>query len=371
MADRNGTAISRALGVARRYASGGKVGPDGSVTYHRESVTYSPASSASPNVPGFADGGDTSSASPFDVIPYRDDARSPHSLAADRMRAQAENLDWGGTINADTGMKAGASVGLLAGKGLATVAPYVKQIVTMAPDLIMGGPPQVSLPAHLALHLLPALAGGVGASLYAGDRHKQAEQKRHSANDIDQTLVRSNPSYDPYTQSPFLHGKGFAEGGTADYGGGWQEDMNVPPPGYDLVRPGTYRPSEPAASLSEAGRYAPVRSIGERAANAALDYGPLPAKIASHVALQPIRAGEALGDAMIDPSLANITNAGVQGAMALFKPSMALKALGAGYGIAAAKDAGLSPFGPASAAEDGLTDPLRKRLEVLQRKDRR
>ena len=73
----------------------------------------------------------------------------------------------------------------------------------------------------------------------------------------------------------------------------------------------------------------------------ALEIGAMPAKLATEVAMQPVRAGEAVGEALSDPSLANVTNAGVQTAFAVAKPMHALKALGAGYTAAVAKDAGL------------------------------
>lgn len=53
----------------------------------------------------------------------------------------------------------------------------------------------------------------------------------------------------------------------------------------------------------------------------------------------------ALYDAYQDPSLANITRAGVQTAATVGKPLVALGALGLGYGIAAAKDAGILDMG--------------------------
>lgn len=97
----------------------------------------------------------------------------------------------------------------------------------------------------------------------------------------------------------------------------------------------------------------------------ALDIGAMPAKLATEVAMQPVRAGEAVGEALSDPSLANVTNAGVQTAFAVAKPMHALKALGAGYTAAAAKDAGL--FGsPAEAG--GLSPEQNKRKAELQKR---
>lgn len=151
---------------------------------------------------------------------------------------------------------------------------------------------------------------------------------------------------------------GYADGGApGKYD--WRSDMDLPGPLDNLG---------PRPEARNADRYSPVRPILERAGSAALDYGPLPAKMATEILMQPVRAGEAVGTAAFDPTLANVTDAGVQSALALFKPMHALKALGAGYGIAGAKDLGLSPFGEAKAADDGLTADQRKRLTTLQTK---
>jgi len=92
-----------------------------------------------------------------------------------------------------------------------------------------------------------------------------------------------------------------------------------------------------------------------------VDYGSMPAKIATEVAMQPVRAGEAVGEAVMDPSIANVTNAGVQTAFAVAKPVHALKALGAGYVAAAGKDAGLDEIiGSAMAQSKGKKAPALK-----------
>jgi len=83
---------------------------------------------------------------------------------------------------------------------------------------------------------------------------------------------------------------------------------------------------------------------GERAMNALMDYGPLPAKMATNVLLQPVHAGEAVGKAITDPSIPTLTNAGVQTGLALFQPAKALGALGAGYVAAGLNDAGVNPL---------------------------
>ncbi len=104
-----------------------------------------------------------------------------------------------------------------------------------------------------------------------------------------------------------------------------------------------------------------------------VDAVSLPAKLATAVAMQPYRAGDALGDALIDPSLENVTNAGMQSGMAAFQPMKALGALGAGYATALAKDSGLGlPSFTREANAQGADDPLdkesRDRLKLLQTK---
>ncbi len=56
---------------------------------------------------------------------------------------------------------------------------------------------------------------------------------------------------------------------------------------------------------------------------------------------QAMRAGSAIGDAAQDPTLANVTNAGVQTAFTALRPLAAAKILGAGYAGAAAQQSGL------------------------------
>lgn len=82
-------------------------------------------------------------------------------------------------------------------------------------------------------------------------------------------------------------------------------------------------------------------STGERAMNALMDYGPIPAQIATGMVMQPVTAGKALGEAINEPTLPNVTNAAVQSGLALFQPGKAAAALAAGYGAAGAQDAGM------------------------------
>jgi hypothetical protein len=121
--------------------------------------------------------------------------------------------------------------------------------------------------------------------------------------------------------------------------------------------------------MTEAGPYAAARPLSERIMTGLLDYGPIPAKMATAIAAQPVTAGLAAGEAAADPSIPNLTNAGVQTALMAFRPAAALGALGLGYGAALAKDTGaFGLLGSANASGDGLSDAQRKRVNHLQRK---
>lgn len=90
---------------------------------------------------------------------------------------------------------------------------------------------------------------------------------------------------------------------------------------------------------------------------------------------QAVRAGDALGDALVEPSLANVTNAGAQSALAVGKPLAAAGALGAGYLTAGAKDLGLFDM-TANAQQPkvqaksrpGLTPELNAEYDALEKK---
>jgi hypothetical protein len=89
-------------------------------------------------------------------------------------------------------------------------------------------------------------------------------------------------------------------------------------------------PGEAASSYSRpyvGDRVAPV--IG-----GVVEHGPTPAQLAAELLKQPVRAGEAVGDAVMDPSIPNVTNAAGQTALAFGKPLHALGAAGAGLGAA-------------------------------------
>ena len=158
--------------------------------------------------------------------------------------------------------------------------------------------------------------------------------------------------------------RGYADGGAPD----WRSDMDAPAPDYDQ-RTGHARSDRKPEFLREPARGSdPTAPIGERMLDSILDYGPVPAKVAVDMVAAP---GIAIGEAIDDPSLANITNAGVQSALALgpFAPlkagKAALGAAGLGFGVAAGRD--MSPLGEAQAS-DGLNAGQAKRLSDLQKK---
>lgn len=112
----------------------------------------------------------------------------------------------------------------------------------------------------------------------------------------------------------------------------------------------------PMTQTTRAGRMNPELRAAqptmlERIGRGVLDYGPIPAQIATEIAKQPVRAGEAVGEALHDPTLANVTNAGFQTAATVGRPLAALGALGLGYGEAARRDLGLFST-PEAAAEE-------------------
>jgi len=84
-----------------------------------------------------------------------------------------------------------------------------------------------------------------------------------------------------------------------------------------------------------------------------MDAMAMPAQMATGVAMQPVRAGEAIGTAAANPTIPNLTSAGIETGLTFLRPGMVLKSAGAGYGAAAAKDTGLFDAfaGPANAAK--------------------
>ncbi len=82
---------------------------------------------------------------------------------------------------------------------------------------------------------------------------------------------------------------------------------------------------------------------------------------------QAMRAGRGIAEAAIDPSLANMTNAGVQSALAAFRPLAAAKIMAGGLGAAGVKQSGALSIGTANAAEP-LTSEQRGKLKGLDAK---
>ena len=126
----------------------------------------------------------------------------------------------------------------------------------------------------------------------------------------------------------------------------------------------------PVTQASRAGRMAQPQ--GEMRAAPMEAFWPAPAQIAAEVAKAPYYAGEAIGEAALDPTLANVTDAGARTAMlvpTLRGARAAAGVLAGGYGVAAARDIGIDPIGGAEANEPDPLDPgQRARLNALQAK---
>jgi hypothetical protein len=127
-------------------------------------------------------------------------------------------------------------------------------------------------------------------------------------------------------------------------------------------------PVSPATVTGMAQPAAPGSSVapmGERAMQGLLDYGPVPAKIATEMVRAP---GNAVEEAITDPSLANLTNAGVQLGLGVspLKPlagaAMAGGSAALGYGTAAARDAGVSLLPKARAQDNDRVAEIRREI---------
>jgi hypothetical protein len=133
--------------------------------------------------------------------------------------------------------------------------------------------------------------------------------------------------------------------GVPDYGFG-----PVTPMSRDGYMPqGELRSYEPSPGESAASYLGALGPVGQRAApvaNALLNYGPVPAQAAVE---QFDRAGTAVADAYNDPSLANVTNAGAQSALAVGRPVAGAAILGAGMLEGARRDFAPDIFSPANA----------------------
>jgi len=144
---------------------------------------------------------------------------------------------------------------------------------------------------------------------------------------------------------------------------------------------GELRSREPSnAELARGGMQGVLpRSSADRLApvvGALMDAAPVPAQVATAVgegiANQPFVAGKAVSDAYSDPSLANVTNAGVQTAMSI-PTARAFQAgagvLAGGLGIGAARDAGISFAGTANAKDrPGLSADDNATLDALEKR---
>ena len=127
-----------------------------------------------------------------------------------------------------------------------------------------------------------------------------------------------------------------------------------------------YQPSrgeDAAASLREMG---PIGNAMAPVAQAGLDYGGIPAEIVSSIAMQPVRAGQSVGNAMADPTLANVTDAGVQTALTFGKPLHAGAALAGGLLEGARRDLGASVIDPADARQKKRNAPAAPSYEPVE-----
>lgn len=99
--------------------------------------------------------------------------------------------------------------------------------------------------------------------------------------------------------------RGYAGGGTPK--GDWRSDVDAPRPHYDPVTGDWIDPDKwrtPTFSVPERGND-PTRTAGERAIDAVLDYGPLPAKLAVEATGMPsiVRGAENIGRAVDEGDL--------------------------------------------------------------------
>lgn len=85
------------------------------------------------------------------------------------------------------------------------------------------------------------------------------------------------------------------------------------------------------------------------------------------VAMQPVRAGEAVGDALYDPSLANVTDAGIQTALTFGKPYAAAGSAGLGLLEGLRRDIGATLDSPAY-GQAKLTRRQQREMEMERQK---
>jgi hypothetical protein len=90
--------------------------------------------------------------------------------------------------------------------------------------------------------------------------------------------------------------------------------------------------------------------------------------IMGDMAMQPVRAGEAVGEAIFDPSLENVTNAGVQSALAVGKPYAAAGSMGLGMLEGLRRDLGATLTDPAFAGAK-LTRRQQREMEMKRQEE--
>lgn len=133
-----------------------------------------------------------------------------------------------------------------------------------------------------------------------------------------------------------------------------------------MMPSGSVSSYEPTAGEDAATYLRGQGTIGGRLAPAAqglIDNAGLPAEMLSSVAMQPVRAGEAVAEAVQDPTLANVTNAGVQTGLAAFRPGGAAAMGALGLAEAARRDLGIGSSSPAEAAPN-LTRRQQREMEM-------
>lgn len=115
-----------------------------------------------------------------------------------------------------------------------------------------------------------------------------------------------------------------------------------------LPETASLRSYEPTRGEKAAAYFDDLGPIGERLKPVARFVGDnitVPAEIATEIVKQPVRAGEAVGDAIMDPTLGKITKAGAQTALAVGQPMKALGIGGLGLAKALGDDFGVFDIG--------------------------
>jgi len=102
--------------------------------------------------------------------------------------------------------------------------------------------------------------------------------------------------------------------------------------------------------------------------NRLLELGPVPAQMASEVAMQPVRAGDAWGDALIDPTPGNVGGAALETALTFAGPAgRGIRAgLTAAPRVTGAAVGGSAALAPSVASPQTATDEIKKLQERMQ-----